>query len=100
MVNPSLTDQGRSFGGYPRADEDPLFGSDNMHELYTRADPHFTGRATVPVLWDMKRDVMVNHESADILRMFDTAFEHLVPSDLRLCRRPLRTGSSPPRSRQ
>ncbi len=55
-----------------------------MHEIYTRADPHFTGRATVPVLWDMKQNVMVNNESADIVRMFDSAFEHIVPSDVRL----------------
>lgn len=84
VLNPTLTDQGWCFGGYPGADEDPLFGSRYMHEIYTRADPHFTGRATVPVLWDMKRNVMVNNESADILRMLDTAFEHLVPSGIRL----------------
>ena len=84
VVNPMLSDQGWQFGGYPGADEDPLFGARHLHELYTRADPDFTGRATVPVLWDMKRDVMVNNESADILRMFDTAFEALAPSDLRL----------------
>lgn len=84
VVNPTLTDQGWRFGGYPGADEDPLFGSHYMHEIYSQADPSFTGRATVPVLWDTKRNVMVNNESADILRMFDTAFEHLVPSDLRL----------------
>ena len=84
VVNPTIGDQGWQFGGYEGADEDPLFGARYMHELYTRADPHFTGRATVPVLWDMKRNVMVNNESADIVRMFDTAFEHLVPSDLRL----------------
>lgn len=84
VVNPTLTDQGWSFGGYPGADEDPLFGARYMHEIYTQADPSFTGRATVPVLWDTKRNVMVNNESADILRMFDTAFEHLVPSDVRL----------------
>ncbi len=84
VVNPTLGDQGWQFGGYPGADEDPLFDARYMHELYTRADPTFTGRATVPVLWDMKRDVMVNNESADILRMFDTAFEALLPSDLRL----------------
>ena len=84
VVNPTLTDQGWSFGGYPGADEDPLYGARYMHELYTRADPQFTGRATVPVLWDMKRGVMVNNESADILRMLDTAFEHPVPSDIRL----------------
>ena len=84
VVNPTLTAQGWQFGGYPGADEDPLFGARYMHELYTRADAVYTGRATVPVLWDMKRDVMVNNESADILRMFDTAFEQIVPSDLRL----------------
>ncbi|GAA4230024.1 putative glutathione S-transferase [Sagittula marina] len=84
VVNPTLTDQGWQFGGYDGADEDPLFGSSYLHQLYTRADPLFTGRATVPVLWDMKRNVMVNNESADLLRMFDTAFEGLVASDLRL----------------
>ncbi|MEC8667941.1 MAG: glutathione S-transferase C-terminal domain-containing protein [Pseudomonadota bacterium] len=84
VVNPTLTDQGWAFGGYPGADDDPLFGSAYMHELYTRADPQFTGRATVPVLWDEQTGTIVNNESADILRMLDTAFEHLVPSDLRL----------------
>lgn len=84
VVNPTLTDQGWRFGGYPGADEDPLYESSYMHELYTRADPHVSGRATVPVLWDMKRGVIVNNESADIVRMFDTAFEAIAPSDLRL----------------
>ncbi len=84
VVNPVMSDQGWQFGGYPGADEDPLFGARYIHEIYTRADPHITGRATVPALWDMKRNVMVNNESADIVRMFDTAFEGLVPSDLRL----------------
>lgn len=84
VLNPTLTDQGWRFGGYPGADEDPLFGAVYMHELYTRADPKFTGRATVPVLWDNRRNTIVNNESADILRMLDTAFEHLVPSGTRL----------------
>ncbi|KHQ54091.1 glutathione S-transferase family protein [Mameliella alba] len=84
VVNPVLSDQGWQFGGYDGADADPLFDATYMHELYTRADVSFTGRATVPVLWDMQQGIMVNNESADILRMFDTAFEGLVPSDLRL----------------
>ncbi|MDK3073823.1 glutathione S-transferase family protein [Sedimentitalea sp. JM2-8] len=84
VVNPVLTDQGWRFGGFPGAGEDPLFGARYMHQIYTRADARFTGRATVPVLWDTKRNTMVNNESADILRMFDTAFEELVPSGLRL----------------
>ncbi|MDU8945746.1 glutathione S-transferase family protein [Ovoidimarina sediminis] len=89
VVNPVLGDRGWEFGGYDGADDDPLFGARHIHELYTRADPRFTGRATVPVLWDMKRNVLVNNESADILRMFDTAFERRAPSDLRLYPRDL-----------
>ena len=84
VVSPELTDQGWAFGNYDGADEDPLFGAGYMHEIYTRADPTYTGRATVPVLWDKQRHVMVNNESADIIRMLDTAFEGLVPSDFRL----------------
>ena len=84
VVNPALTPQGWQFGGYPGADADPLFGATYMHEIYTRADPLISGRATVPLLWDMARSVLVNNESGDILRMLDTAFEGLVPSDLRL----------------
>lgn len=84
VVNPVLSDQGWQFGGYPGADQDPLFGAEYLHTLYTHADPRFTGRATVPVLWDMQRNVLVNNESADILRMFDTAFEALAPSNIRL----------------
>lgn len=84
VVNPMLTDQGWQFGGYDGANADPLINAQYMHEVYTHADPKFTGRATVPVLWDEKKNVLVNNESADIIRMFDTAFEGLVPSDLRL----------------
>ena len=92
VVNPVLTDQGWRFGGHPGADDDPLFGAGHIHELYTRADPRFTGRATVPVLWDMATGRLVNNESADILRMLDTAFEELVPSDLRLYPQDLAAG--------
>lgn len=84
VVNPVLTDQGWTFGGYPGADADPLHGAGYMHELYTRADGGFTGRATVPVLWDTQTDTIVSNESADIVRMFDTAFEALVPGTPRL----------------
>lgn len=48
-----------------------------MHELYTSADPHYTGRATVPMLWDKKSGTIVNNESADILRMFNVGFGDL-----------------------
>ncbi|MEQ5801466.1 glutathione S-transferase family protein [Halomonas sp. H10-9-1] len=78
VVNPRLTDQGWQFGGFPGADEDSLNGARYMHELYTRADPKVSGRATVPVLWDKQTGTIVNNESADILRMLNTAFSHLV----------------------
>jgi glutathionyl-hydroquinone reductase len=84
VVSPVLGDQGWSFGGYPGADEDPLFGAQFMHQIYTRVDPAFTGRATVPVLWDEQQGVIVNNESADILRMLNTAFEGLVPGTVDL----------------
>lgn len=77
VVNPVLTDQGWAFGGFNDSDEDTLNGAHYMHELYTRADPNFTGRATVPVLWDNHTSTIVNNESADIVRMFNGAFSHL-----------------------
>ncbi|KFZ37295.1 glutathione S-transferase [Shewanella mangrovi] len=89
VVNPRLSDQGWQFGGFNGADADPLNGAAFIHQLYTKADPHFTGRATVPVLWDKKTQTIVNNESADIVRMFNSAFiEHvqqgpdLYPQDL------------------
>lgn len=78
VVNPRLTDQGWQFGGYPGAQEDTLNGARYMHELYTRADPHISGRATVPVLWDKQAGTIVNNESADILRMLNSAFIDIV----------------------
>lgn len=77
VVNPRLTDQGWQFGGYPDSDEDELNGARYLHEIYTGADPSFTGRATVPVLWDKHTQTIVNNESADIVRMLNSAFSHL-----------------------
>ncbi|MGA0561844.1 glutathione S-transferase family protein [Ancylobacter sp. VNQ12] len=77
IVEPALTDQGWRFGHYPGANEDTLNGATYMHEIYTSADPHFTGRATVPVLWDKERGTIVNNESADIVRMFNSGFGRL-----------------------
>ncbi|WP_295044874.1 glutathione S-transferase C-terminal domain-containing protein [uncultured Paracoccus sp.] len=79
VLNPVLTDQGWAFGGYPGADADPLHGAAHLHQLYTRADAGYTGRATVPLLWDERTDSAVSNESAEILRMFNTAFADLAP---------------------
>ncbi|BFM05662.1 glutathione S-transferase family protein [Halioxenophilus aromaticivorans] len=78
VVNPQLSDQGWRFGGYPGSDEaDVLNHCKYLHQLYTQVDPSFTGRATVPVLWDNKTNTIVNNESADIVRMLNSAFRHL-----------------------
>jgi putative glutathione S-transferase len=89
VLSPILTDQGWRFGE-DEAARDPLTGAAYLHEIYTRADPHCTGRATVPVLWDKERKTIVNNESAEIMRMLDDAFDpfaanriDLYPADLR-----------------
>lgn len=84
IVDPRMTDQGWRFDGFEGATPDALFASTYMHELYTRADPHFGGRATVPLLWDKARGTAVNNESSDIIRMFGSAFDALTGSTLDL----------------
>jgi putative glutathione S-transferase len=54
---------------------DPLFGARFLHEIYARADPAYSGRVSVPVLWDRAQNTIVNNESADIIRMFNSAFD-------------------------
>jgi glutathionyl-hydroquinone reductase len=84
VVEPAMTDQGWRFGDYPGATSDPLHGAIHLHELYTRADPQFTGRATVPILWDKRQQTIVNNESADILRIFNKGFGALAREDVDL----------------
>ncbi|MEZ4235595.1 MAG: YceI family protein [Myxococcota bacterium] len=67
FVEPALSDQGWRFA--PGAD--PLHGAAHLWELYVRADPHYTGRATVPLLWDTVRDTAVNNESSELVRILD-----------------------------
>ncbi|MCP8894874.1 glutathione S-transferase family protein [Shinella daejeonensis] len=90
VVDPTLSDQGWRFGDYPGSDRDEVNGATYLHELYTRADPAISGRATVPVLWDRKRGTIVNNESAEIVRMMNSGFGELAdttvdlyPEDLR-----------------
>ncbi|MGR9170200.1 glutathione S-transferase family protein [Rhizobium sp. KDH_Rht_773_N] len=84
IVEPALSKQGWRFGDYPGATADEVNGATYMHEIYTRADPQFTGRATVPVLWDRKRATIVNNESSDILRMLNSGFGDLAGSEVDL----------------
>lgn len=84
IVEPALTNQGWRFGDYPGTDRDVVNGATYMHELYSRADPAFTGRATVPVLWDRETDTIVNNESADILRMLNSGFAGFADDEIDL----------------
>lgn len=77
-VEPLLLDHGWTFAAAGEL-ADPLFGARHLHEIYTRAQPTFTGRVTVPVLWDKKLGVLVNNESAEILKILDTAFAEIAP---------------------
>lgn len=90
VVEPALTDQGWRFGDHPGADRDELNGATYLHELYSLADDDFTGRATVPVLWDKKLATIVNNESADIVRMFNAGFGALADESVDLYPAPLR----------
>jgi glutathionyl-hydroquinone reductase len=90
IVEPKLTGEGWRFGDYPGADRDLVNGKTYMHELYALAEPTFTGRATIPVLWDRKRRTIVNNESADIVRMFNSGFGALAGGEIDLYPQALR----------
>ena len=78
VVHPLMLDHGWTFETDDHgAAGDALHGSDFMHQIYTRSQPDATGRVTVPVLWDQKTDSIVSNESSEIIRMFNSAFDHL-----------------------
>ena len=75
---PHVRDQGWTFGTdptYPDSTEDRLYGFRHLHQVYTLCEPDYTGKVTVPVLWDKKERRVVNNESSEIIRMFNTAFD-------------------------
>ncbi len=77
VVNPLMADQGWSFEPGNGATGDTLHQTHYLHEIYTKAAPDYTGRVTVPVLWDKVRNCIVSNESADIIRMLNSAFDPL-----------------------
>jgi putative glutathione S-transferase len=78
VVSPYMFDDGWTFApDFPGVTGDVLFGSRFLREVYLRADPKASGRVTVPLLWDRERETIVSNESAEIIRMFDTAFDAL-----------------------
>lgn len=84
VVEPQLGAQGWRFGSFPGAQQDTLNNAQYLHEIYTRVAPDYTGRATVPVLWDKKTGTIVSNESADIVRMFNSGFGDLADNRIDL----------------
>ena len=77
VVHPLMREHGWTFAQGEGVVADPLFQAQYMHQIYTKADPKYSGRVTIPVLWDKKQNVMVSNESAEIIRMFNTAFDDI-----------------------
>ncbi|NKB51166.1 MAG: glutathione S-transferase family protein [Rhizobiaceae bacterium] len=61
---------------------DHLFGSSHLHQIYTKAKSDYTGRVSVPVLWDKKQQTIVSNESSEIIRMFNSAFNEITGNQL------------------
>jgi glutathionyl-hydroquinone reductase len=78
VVSPLMLENGWTFEtNFPAATGDELYHHDFLYQLYLQADPHYTGRVTVPVLWDKQTQTIVSNESSDIIRMFNTAFDEI-----------------------
>ena len=75
VVNAYMGPEGWTFEPGPGVVPDSVNGVSRLHEIYTKADPQYSGRVTVPVLWDKQQHTMVSNESAEIIRMLDSAFD-------------------------
>jgi putative glutathione S-transferase len=90
VVHWLLSERGWTFDEGRGVIPDPVFGAKALSEFYVKARPDYSGRVTVPVLWDKKTSTIVNNESSEIIRMFNSAFDAVgawegdyYPSDLR-----------------
>lgn len=91
-VGSFMGDDGWVFYDEPGVIPDTVNGAHYLREVYTVADPNYTGRVTTPVLWDKKTRKIVNNESRDIIRMFDHEFDAVpgVKTDVDFCPEDLR----------
>lgn len=75
VVNPYMGASGWSFDPAPGVVADPVGAASHLYEVYLRASPRYSGRVTVPVLWDLQRETIVSNESSEIIRMLNSAFD-------------------------
>jgi len=80
IVDPLMLENGWEFHDRHGATVDHLFGAKALHEIYTRAKSDYSGRVTVPVLWDKQKGTIVSNESSEIIRMFNSAFDGITGS--------------------
>lgn len=83
VVNAFMGDEGWTFAPGEGVVVDPILNAIYVHEIYTAAQADYTGRVTVPILWDKKTNTIVSNESPEIIRMFNSAFDYVgaLPSD-------------------
>lgn len=77
VVHPDMVENGWEFRPDSEQHRDHLHGFRFMHQVYTQAAPDYSGRVTVPTLWDKKKETIASNESAEIIRMFNSAFDGL-----------------------
>jgi putative glutathione S-transferase len=77
VVHWYMAEDGWTFADGPGVVQDPINGADFLREVYTAAEPEYSGRVTVPVLWDRERETIVSNESSEIIRMFNSAFDEI-----------------------
>ncbi|PLZ99699.1 glutathione-dependent reductase [Fischerella thermalis CCMEE 5198] len=82
VVAPEIHDNGWEFADEPGCIPDTVNGADYLWQIYLKAAPNYSGRVTVPVLWDTQTNTIVNNESREIMRMFDTEFNHLAQNNV------------------
>lgn len=83
VVNPYMLENGWTFEeSFPGATSDHLFSQDFLYQIYLKADPKYSGRVTVPVLWDKKNQTIVSNESSEIIRIFNKSFNILTGNQL------------------
>ena len=85
VVSPDMLDHGWTFDTEAGSSGDPLYHSDFMHQIYTRNKSDYTGRVTVPVLWDKQQECIVSNESAEIIRMLNSAFNNITGDQQDFC---------------